>query len=485
MTGCSRAPRSPPPRGPSPSASTTLRLLRGRARHRALLRRAGRGRVAREPLHRRGRARADRRRLRAARRRADPAARPRSCPTARSSTATSSRLRGAAASSSPSASSSPLVLQPRRVLRRRRRLERGRRAPHGVGELPGAVHPALGGGGRARPAGCELRLITPPTRAGASESRPPSTSYIVLLGLASRHLGVPSAGPKIGSSISRRAAATERITDLEAAFAADGELLALRYGVIEDVGAYVRAPEPATLYRMHGSLSGAYRVRRRRAEPGRPRTAARRASTAASAGHSLLRARADDHDLRPRLGLDPVELRRRIWSPDDFPYRTPSGGLYDSGDYEACLDDALELSLRRAAHRAGRRRDQGRSSGSASLASSSRRSRTWATSRSRRPLGSAPVQLPKSGNAEGATVAYPDRRDHGPDRHDATGSGSPDRRRAGDGRRARVRPEEVEVVTDSTLRRAPGPSPRELLLALLGRWGGRGPPGGSRRSRSS
>jgi 2-furoyl-CoA dehydrogenase large subunit len=33
---------------------------------------------------------------------------------------------------------------------------------------------------------------------------------------------------------------------------ADGELLALRYDAIEDVGAYVRAPEPATLYRMHG-----------------------------------------------------------------------------------------------------------------------------------------------------------------------------------------------------------------------------------------
>ena len=27
-----------------------------------------------------------------------------------------------------------------------------------------------------------------------------------------------------------------------------------------------------------------------------------------------------------------------------MPYRTPSGALYDSGDYEACLDDALELA---------------------------------------------------------------------------------------------------------------------------------------------
>jgi 2-furoyl-CoA dehydrogenase large subunit len=46
-----------------------------------------------------------------------------------------------------------------------------------------------------------------------------------------------------------------------------------------------------------------------------------------------------------RLGLDPAELRRRNLVPAAaFPYRTPSGALYDSGDYEGCLDDALELA---------------------------------------------------------------------------------------------------------------------------------------------
>jgi 2-furoyl-CoA dehydrogenase large subunit len=46
-----------------------------------------------------------------------------------------------------------------------------------------------------------------------------------------------------------------------------------------------------------------------------------------------------------RLGMDPAELRRRnLIRPEKFPYRTPSGALYDSGDYEGCLDDALALS---------------------------------------------------------------------------------------------------------------------------------------------
>ena len=35
----------------------------------------------------------------------------------------------------------------------------------------------------------------------------------------------------------------------------------LSYDQIEDVGAHIRAPEPATLYRMHGNLTGAYDIR--------------------------------------------------------------------------------------------------------------------------------------------------------------------------------------------------------------------------------
>src|SRR5262249_19835774 len=63
-----------------------------------------------------------------------------------------------------------------------------------------------------------------------------------------------------------------------------------------------------------------------------------------------------------RIGLDPVEVRRRnLLQPEQFPYRTPTGGLYDSGDYPAVLDKAVELAryaeLRReqaAARAAGR-----------------------------------------------------------------------------------------------------------------------------------
>ncbi len=44
------------------------------------------------------------------------------------------------------------------------------------------------------------------------------------------------------------------------------------------------------------------------------------------------------------LNLDPAELRRKNFIPPDaFPYKTPLGFTYDSGDYARALDRALEL----------------------------------------------------------------------------------------------------------------------------------------------
>ena len=44
-------------------------------------------------------------------------------------------------------------------------------------------------------------------------------------------------------------------------------------------------------------------------------------------------------------GIDPVELRRRNFiSPDGFPYQTPVALEYDTGNYDATLDDALQLA---------------------------------------------------------------------------------------------------------------------------------------------
>lgn len=196
--------------------------------------------------------------------------------------------------------------------------------------------------------GSKLRLITPPNSGGSFGIKSTVYVYIALIGLAARKLGVPVRWIEDRvEHLAGSSGATARSTGVEAAFSGEGELLALRYDVVEDVGGYVRAPEPAALYRMHGSLSGAYRVqhiavRNRVVLTNRCPTGLNRGFGGPQLYLALERAMAI---AARRLGLDPAELaRRNLLRPAEFPYRTPSGSLYDSGDYEACLEDALELA---------------------------------------------------------------------------------------------------------------------------------------------
>ncbi|WP_131740365.1 xanthine dehydrogenase family protein molybdopterin-binding subunit [Actinomadura roseirufa] len=49
-------------------------------------------------------------------------------------------------------------------------------------------------------------------------------------------------------------------------------------------------------------------------------------------------------ELAAEVGLDPIEVRRRNWiRHEEFPYETIAGLTYDSGNYEAATDRALEL----------------------------------------------------------------------------------------------------------------------------------------------
>jgi 2-furoyl-CoA dehydrogenase large subunit len=255
--------------------------------------------------------------------------------------------------------------------------------------------------------GSKLRLITPPDSGGSFGIKSAVFAYVVLMGLASRKLGVPVRWTEDRlEHLAASSASSGRVTAVEAGFRSDGELLALRYDAIEDVGAYVRAPEPATLYRMHGSLSGAYRVRNVAA-----RNRVVLTNTLPSGlnrgfgGPQLYLALERTMTIAAnRLGLDPAELRRRnLIQADAFPYRTPSGALYDSGDYEGCLDDALELvryDERRAEAAAARADGRLVGVGIACVVEPSISNMGYITL-----AEPAEVRgLPKSGNAEGCTI---------------------------------------------------------------------------------
>ena len=211
-----------------------------------------------------------------------------------------------------------------------------------------------------------LRLVSPPDSGGSFGVKAAAFPSVVLMALASRRFGVPVRWTEdrvehlLASSM-----ATERLSTVEAGFTAAGDLVALRLDLIDDVGAYVRAPEPATLYRMHGCITGPYRVadvdvRSRVVVTNRCPTGLNRGFGGPQLSFALERTMAI---AAARLGADPAEVVRRNLVPAAaMPYRAAGGGIYDSGDYEGCFDEALKLagyeSLRReqAARPGGERR---------------------------------------------------------------------------------------------------------------------------------
>ena len=110
--------------------------------------------------------------------------------------------------------------------------------------------------------GNRLRLRTPPDSGGSFGVKQGVFPYIVLMGVAARASGRPVKWIEDRlEHLSASVSATNRVTTLQAAVDADGRVRALAWDQLEDVGAHIRAPEPATLYRMHGNLTGAYDIR--------------------------------------------------------------------------------------------------------------------------------------------------------------------------------------------------------------------------------
>ena len=110
--------------------------------------------------------------------------------------------------------------------------------------------------------GNRLRLRMPPDAGGSFGVKQGIFPYIALMGdrgARRRPPGEMDRGPARASD--RVGVGDQPLIRLEAAVEADGRVTALAWDQVEDVGAHIRAPEPATLYRMHGNLTGAYDIR--------------------------------------------------------------------------------------------------------------------------------------------------------------------------------------------------------------------------------
>ncbi len=148
-----------------------------------------------------------------------------------------------------------------------------------------------------------------------------------------------------------------QVGTFEVACDAKGTLLAIRARLVADVGAYTLATTvdvPALTVRV---LTGPYAVEHVQAEvvevyTHKTPTGAYRGAGRPEATFYLERL----VDLvAAELGLDPAAVRRRNLLPKAaFPYRTPTGARYDSGDYRR----ALRVLLRQAGYRELRRQQR-------------------------------------------------------------------------------------------------------------------------------
>jgi carbon-monoxide dehydrogenase large subunit len=132
----------------------------------------------------------------------------------------------------------------------------------------------------------------------------------------------------------------------ELAMDAEGRFLAIRWDDRADLGAYggpfgsFIATKNLTV-----TMGGVYRIpamhgRTRLAYTNTVPVSAYRGAGRPDIAYAI--ERLVDHAAQEH-GFDRIDLRRRNFIPRDaMPYKTPNAGTYDSGDFEAVMDDALE-----------------------------------------------------------------------------------------------------------------------------------------------
>ena len=205
----------------------------------------------------------------------------------------------------------------------------------------------------------KLRVVVPDV-GGAFGSKGVPQAETAAVGLAALQLRRPVkwTESRTESSLASYQGRGQEI-DAELALAADGTMLALRAHVRGDLGAYLYSTTPVAPQTCAHLLTGCYVIPAANVEvtgvctnkvPTGPYRGAGRPEA------TLVIERLVDLAAR-ELDVDPVELRRRnIVAREAFPYTTPLGFTYDSGDYAGALDAALELAdydrLRMEAERA-------------------------------------------------------------------------------------------------------------------------------------
>ncbi len=194
----------------------------------------------------------------------------------------------------------------------------------------------------------KLRFIVPPDIGGSFGIKSSIYPYIALIGLAAMKTGVPVKWIEDRREhLMASSSGTDRIAYRELAAKRDGTVLGMRFRWLDNVGGYIRSPEPGCSFRPTGNFVGPYAFQHLEVDASVVMTnkSLTGPNRGYACGHLYFETESMMDLLAERLGLDPVDVRRRnLIQAAQMPYRSPTGGYYDSGDYPRTLDRALEIA---------------------------------------------------------------------------------------------------------------------------------------------
>ncbi|MCY3834626.1 MAG: molybdopterin-dependent oxidoreductase [Chloroflexi bacterium] len=190
-----------------------------------------------------------------------------------------------------------------------------------------------------------LRVIAPNVGGGFGVKNQLYPEEIVAAKLAQIHnMPLKWAGTRAEHFISTTHGRSQ-IADIEVAFDDAGRILGLRLHVIGELGAY---PPFYDIAHLTGLMAtGNYDIQsvHFKASNVFTNTVAVAAYRGAGRPEAIYYVERAIEMIADELGLDAADVRRRNYiQPEQFPYKTPTGSTYDSGDYESNLNTALETS---------------------------------------------------------------------------------------------------------------------------------------------
>jgi aerobic carbon-monoxide dehydrogenase large subunit len=193
----------------------------------------------------------------------------------------------------------------------------------------------------------KLRVVAPSVGGGFGSKLNVYAEEVLALGLA-RRLKRPVRWIEDRSENSQATVQGRgQIQDIELAADASGKVTGVRVHLLADMGAYLQLVTPGIpllgAFVYHGSYDiPAYSFTCTGVFTTMTPTDAYRGAGRPEATYAIERAM---DALAAKMQIDPAEIRRRNFiGKDEFPYTSGAGLLFDSGDYEAALDRALEMA---------------------------------------------------------------------------------------------------------------------------------------------